>query len=126
MTKTINALLLALLSVSGSAWAEWVKINENDSRLIYIDPQTIRKDGNLRKVWQITDLKQRFTNGELSRRSRLEFDCKNERFRYLSFSIHSGPMAGGTILSQLVEDTKWADIPPRSSSETMLQVVCAK
>ena len=127
MTKPINALLLALLFMSGSAWADWVQVEETDNIYVYIDPSTIRKDGNLRKVWQIHDLKKRHKDGELSRRFRMEYDCKNERYKFLSISDHSGQMASGTILLQnLVEETKWTDIPPKSAVETVLKIVCAK
>lgn len=126
MTKSITTLLFALIFFTGSAWAEWVKIDESDSGSIYIDPQTIRKDGNFRKVWHISDLRQRFKTGELSRRSRLEFDCKNERFRYLSLSTHSERMAGGTTLTLEGEDLGWTDIAPGTMRDTTLKTVCAK
>ena len=127
MTKPINALLLCLLFISGSASAEWVKFGETDNIYHYIDPTTIRKDGNLRKVWQIHDLKQRSKDGELSRRFRLEYDCKNERYRFLSISEHSGPMASGITLYQSTEEgNKWSDIPPGSKGEDALKIVCAK
>src|SRR6185295_11880398 len=38
------ALLILLLS-SGAAYAEWVKINENDTFTVYTDPDTIRREG---------------------------------------------------------------------------------
>jgi hypothetical protein len=127
MNKLISALLIALLFVSGSASAEWVKIDEGKEMSSYIDPTTIRKDGNLRKVWQIQDLKQREKGGELSRQARLEYDCKNERFRTLSISTHSEPMANGMSLFQTTAaSTPWNDIPPRSVAEAALKIVCAR
>ena len=47
------ALALVLAAVSGAALAEWVKLDESDQVHSYIDPATIRKDGNLRRVWEI-------------------------------------------------------------------------
>ena len=93
---------------------------------LYIDPTTIRKDGNFRKVWQLNDLKERHKDGELSRRVRNEYDCKKERFRVLSFSTHSEPMANGMSLYQSsAESTEWNDIPPGTFAETVLKIVCA-
>jgi hypothetical protein len=127
MTKPTNALFIALLFVSGSASAEWVEVAESKAGFTYIDPTTIRKDGNLRKVWEIQELKWRHKEGELSRRARLEYDCKNERRRLLSFSTHSVPMASGMSLYQsTAESTQWNDIPPRSGAETVLKIVCAE
>ena len=123
----MKKLLIAMVLIAtGSAWAEWVKLGENKDANIYIDPASIRKDGNLRRVWQIQDLKQRNKDGEMSRRARREFDCKQERFRFLSLSSHSEPMAGGTTLFSEGEDAKWHDIPPDSVAEAMQKFVCAK
>lgn len=127
MTKLTNALLLCLLFISGSASAEWVRVDETDELYSYFDPTTIRKDGNLRKVWQIQDLKQRGKAGELSRRYRAEYDCKNDRYRLLSSSFHPQPMASGMSLFQSTEeDTKWTDFPPKTVGETVLKIICAK
>jgi len=126
MNKLINALLIALLFVSGSASAGWVEVAESKVLSLYIDPTTIRKDGNLRKVWEIQDLKQRNKDGELSRRARIEYDCKNERSRPLSLTTFSEPMANGMSLFQSrAESNQWDDIPPRSLAEAVLKIVCA-
>ena len=61
MKRLVLCLLLSL--VAAPAWAEWVQVSETDHAFYYIDPATIRKDGNLRKFWTIADLKQgRFKN----------------------------------------------------------------
>lgn len=122
----MKTLLLALLLVTGPAWAEWVKIDSGDLRDFYIDPQTIRIDGNLRRVWIIQNLKERDKSGALSRRAREEYDCKQERYRVLSFSSQSESMAGGTALFELEEPLKWRDIPPGSIGEAMLKIVCTR
>lgn len=118
-------ILLTLLLASSGAWAEWVKVGETDNAVFYIDPATIRKEGNLRRVWNITDLKQRGNLGELSRRARYEYDCKQERQRILSISGHSGPKASGETLGS-EGPTQWNEIPPETVSETIIKLVCAK
>jgi hypothetical protein len=51
----------------------------------------------------------------------------DERFRFLSSSTHSEPMAGGTTISfDSKEDKGWIDIPPGSGGETVLKIVCAQ
>jgi len=124
MKKLLLTLLAPLLLVTGPAWAEWLWVAESDYADFYIDPSTIRKDGNLRKVWEIQDLKQRHKDGELSRRFRVERDCKEERYKFLSFSTHSGPMASGTTLTTQLGSGQWDDIPPNSVGETVLKIVC--
>jgi hypothetical protein len=51
-------LLITLLVLSsGPAYAEWVKIDEIDPYTLYVDPDTIRRKGDLVKMWQVYDFK---------------------------------------------------------------------
>jgi len=61
--------LLVLFFASGGAWSEWVRVGETADVVFYIDPTTVRKDGDLRKVWSIQDLKERHIDGDLSLRA---------------------------------------------------------
>jgi len=117
---------VSLMMLAGSAWAEWVMYSETDRTTFYYDPATIRKDGHIRKVWQLSDLKKRHKDGEMSRRMRTEFDCKQERMRYLGLSEHSESMAGGAVLITVGEDNEWRVIPPDTSLEDIFNIVCAK
>jgi hypothetical protein len=118
--------LVCLMMLAGSAWAEWVMYGEAATATFYYDPATIRKDGNMRRVWELTDLRKQGKVGEISRRMRIEYDCKQERFRYLGLSAHSGPMAGGEVLVMEGEYNNWRAIAPDTISDLMLQIVCAK
>lgn len=120
--------LVCLMMLAGSAWAEWVLTLRNGDSIIYIDPETIRKDGNLRRVWTLIDYAQKSTNGRASTRLRVEYDCKEERHRVLSLSTHSEAMAGGDQLVShtYAEPIKWDDIPPQTGFVTILKIVCAK
>ena len=123
----MKKLLLALaIFFSCPIWAEWVRYEETVSSTNYFDPATIRKDGNMRKVWELHDLSKRHKDGEISRRVRKEYDCKQERWRILNFSFHSEPMAGGEVLSMGGEDNNWMAIAPGTSGETIFNIVCAK
>lgn len=122
--RIILCFLLAL--VAAPAWAEWVRLAGSDTAILYIDPDSIRKDGNFRKVWEIADLKQRHKDGVMSLRTRSEYDCKEERSRFLAISHHSEPMAGGETLSSGDGVGPWTAIPPDSLAETSLKRVCAK
>jgi hypothetical protein len=124
MKKTILTLLLAAMSTC--AMAEWVKVGGNDEATIYIDPATIKKDGNLSRIWRLHELKQRATNGEMSMRSLMEYDCERERFRLLSRSTHSEPIAGGKMLFSNDQVGEWAYIPPETIGATILKIVCSK
>jgi hypothetical protein len=118
-------LLALFLLFTGSAWAEWVFIGSTTKADVFIDPATIRKDANLRKVWQVYDLKQR-DKGVLSDRGRAEYDCSQERYRWLYSSTHGGAMASGELLSSDANIGAWRDIPPDSIANEVLQIVCGK
>ena len=92
----------------------------------YIDPTTIRKNGNMRLVWRLANLAVKDKDGELSRRSRLEFDCIKERWRIISISAHSDPDASGVVLLLSTSDDTfpWNDVPPRTIVSAMLKYVC--
>lgn len=123
-----KTLLLALMLVTSFAWAEWVIVSSTDQVNYYVDPATIRKNSNLRKVWTIQDLKQRHKDGEISRRSRNEYDCDGERYRVLALTTHSEPMANGTTLTtnDFEIPDRWTQIAPETISERVLKIVCAK
>jgi len=115
------------LLVNGSAWADWVRVAGMESASTYIDPATLRKEGNFRNVWVLQELKQRSKDGELSRRARVEYDCKQERKRVLYLSTHSDSMLGGvTLFSQEFADANWGSVPPDTANATILKIVCAK
>ena len=121
--RVILALLLMVTSVP--AWAEWEKVGETDALVAYLDPATIRKIGEMRRVWAMQDLKKRHRNGEMSRRLFREYDCSKERFRLLSVSTHSGPMATKQTLVSLDAPGEWRYIPPGTSTAMGYSLICA-
>ena len=94
-----KTLPLALLLVTGSAWAEWLKVGSSTEDNFYFDSSIIRVEGDKRKVWELVDYKQRDKYGAFSARMRNEYDCKLEKVQILSATLHSEPMAAGKTLS---------------------------
>ncbi len=123
MKKIIIACLLA--TSGASAIAEWTKVSELDDITFYIDYKTIRNAGSLRKVWAVHDLKQRSPEGVMSRRLQSEYDCKAENTRTLALSTHTGPMATGeTLFTGGADPNGWRAIPPGTTTERILKIVC--
>ena len=77
-----KTLPLALLLVTGSAWAEWLKVGSSTEDTFYFDSSIIRVEGDKRKVWELVDYKQRDKYGAFSARMRNEYDCKLEKFKF--------------------------------------------
>ena len=118
--------LVTILSVPLVAWAEWIPASDSNEATTFLDPSSVRYDGVFRKVWTLQNLKQRHKDGELSRRMRDEYDCKQERSRVLSATFHSGPMATGEVLERLIEPGSWLDIVPSSHAAVIFKYLCTK
>src|ERR1700675_4391658 len=97
MRKVIFMILLVI--VSSSAAAEWVLAGRNVATTLYTDPATVRKAGNMVKMWELIDLKtaQFSTEGRpyMSSTSQSEYDCKEGRTRILYFTLHSENLGRG-------------------------------
>ena len=98
-------LLIALLVLSsGPVYAEWVAVEKDNLspglQTAYIDPDTIRRDGNLVTLWQLIDFKRMQGNAGIGRlgfgphrflstKTHKQFDCAEKRLRLLAFTEFS-------------------------------------
>ncbi len=122
----MRIVLCLLALVAAPVWAEWVPVTKSERATIYIDPASIRKDGNIRKVWEMHDLMQRDEFGEMSLRLLKEYDCKEARVRFLAVYAHSEPMAVGKEFASMNRPSEWDYIPPGHFLSGVLKTVCAK
>jgi hypothetical protein len=118
--------LLVLTLVVSSARAEWVKLGETDEGSLYIEADSVLRDRHFRQVIELIDLKQRDEDGELSRRTRVEYDCALGRTKVLSISTHGEAMATGKALVAVNREGLWKDVPPGTAYEEGFRMVCAK
>jgi hypothetical protein len=119
-------LMLLLLVAAAPARAEWVKVSQTTRETFYIDPATIRRDGNLRSVVVMQDLDQRGPDGAMSRQAMDEYDCTSRTRRLLAIHQYSGRMAGGQIIGSESTPTAWNPIPAGTHALTVLRIVCAR
>lgn len=122
--RVVVCVLLALLAMP--ARAQWEVVAKTFAVVIYINPASLRKDGDLREVWSIQDLRERDEDGEMSRLVLLQLDCREELFRPLAASTHDEPMAFGATLFSSNRTFGWQTIPPGSLAGGVLKVVCAR
>lgn len=122
-------LVMLLAGVSSSAAAAWVQVDFDGNATVYADPDTIRRAGNLVKMWNLIDYKTTRAaagNPYVSIRAQSEFDCKKERMRSLYLSFHSGNMSGGNTVDSVNESGNWIPVAPGSMNETLRQIACGK
>jgi hypothetical protein len=99
-----------------------------EKTVYYIDPSTIAREGNIRKVWEIHDLSDKGPRGERSILTSVEYDCAQKLMRPVNATGHSQPMARGQIiaLSQPLDD--WIILRSGKDDEIffkILNTVCA-
>jgi len=95
-------LTLLLMTLAAPAGAEWVKYSENaQGTMVYYDPTTIKKRGDLVRVWMLQDYR-KSQKGAMSIRALEEWNCTEERFRALALDTFSGPMASGQIMNSFI------------------------
>jgi len=119
-----------LLMTAGAAMAEWTWSGGNDQFIHYVDRATIRRNGNLVKMWWMTDEKteQKSYAGHsyLSSKAQEEYDCKEEKRRLLAFTWFSGQMGNGSVVYSNSDGDKWEPIEPGSTGEVLWKIACGK
>jgi len=125
-------LLFALLVLStGPAYAEWVAVggNKEVGVTVYADPGTIRRKGNLVKVWHLNDFKAvQIAQGisYLSIKAQHQYDCTGDRERILALTKFSGNMGSGKVVYKDSREGKWKPIAPGSVSLDLGKLACSK
>ena len=125
-------LLITLLLLSSSpAYAEWVEVDRNDQAgvTVYVDPDTIRHEGDLVKMWELFDHKATQTIGVglfMSRKDQCEYDCSKKRYRVLTFTQFSGNMGSGKVGYSNSDGNNWTPVEPESAAQGLWKVACGK
>jgi hypothetical protein len=123
-----------LLLAATSAWADWVKVTAVSDTVYYVDPESVSKVGNVRRVSVIHDYAKPEPGGVHSRRVLYEIDCTGERLRSLSASEHSEPMAQGKSVNSWERESEWlyvapttgSNIPSRTPYRPIVKFVCSR
>jgi hypothetical protein len=124
-----KVLVLLLLIVSTSVFAEWANVDDNDEMTTYVDFGTIKKKGNKVKIWSLIDFKTVQTYEKikfLSQLTRNEYDCEEETRRMLDLFWYSVNMRQGEIVfsSKNIKDEA-ESIVPGSIDETLFKIACS-
>ena len=121
-----------LVSIFSNAGAEWVYVTETEKNIkiknafiAYADPATIRKTGNMVKMWSLYDYKLPQKPDVISIRQKSEYNCIEKKRRQLFLSAYSGRMNNGeTILIYNQPEVDWERAPLGSVRKAMLEFAC--
>ena len=128
----MKILMLMLLMVSMNVSAEWTNIggNLNDTKISYVDFETIRKKDNYAKIWSLIDFKTVTQIKDvkfLTMINHFEYDCNEETVRQLDFYLYSGHMGSGEIVfSQINIKNEPQSMLPGSMNEDIFKITCGK
>ena len=134
--------LITLLFLSSvPAYAEWVAVEKNylspGLQTLYIDPDTIRREGNLVTLWQLVDFKWMQGNAGMGRlgfgphrffstKTHKQFDCVEKRLRLLAFTEFSRHMGTGIPADGYVDKGNWLPVEPDSMNQALWEAACSK
>jgi hypothetical protein len=121
---------LVLLSI-GPADAEWMRVYEISqlSTTVSIDPDSIRKQGDLVELWVLYDSKitQASRGGPLrSTKAQDEFNCEAGLSRVVGVTDFSGNEASGKVVYSNLDEQQWEPVVPGTLSLTLWKVACNK
>ncbi len=120
-----------LLAFSPSAFAEWVRVGENNRSIAYVDT-AIRRSGDLATYWVLFDYKAvqespRSGRRYLSEKAQHETECQSERDRVVFFTWHAEQMGNGIVVYTGNKPTNWEPTSsPGSLGNTYWKFVCSK
>ena len=130
MTRLLVVILLLLSS--GPVYAEWVVLSPSDRAggySVYVDPDTIRRTGDLVTMWHLADFKTPQTVSDvsfLSLKMHAQYDCTYLRWRRLALTNFSGNMGSGDVAYTNAEEGEWTPVASKSLGELLWLEACHK
>jgi hypothetical protein len=94
-----------------AAWA-WTRIGETPEVTLYVNRNSIERDDNIRRVWEMQDLKTPDAEGVRSRRYLNEYDCTYKMHRLGQMTSFAGPKMTGAKVAEVKDMGYWRKIPP--------------
>ena len=129
-----GSLITLLVLSSGPAYAEWVAIEKQyqspGRQTVYVDPDTIRREGHRVTLEQLIDFKTmqggrsptRFSSTKIQK----EFDCADKRLRVLALTDFWGYMGTGVAAGAAIGGGHWIPVEPESLNHALWKVACNK
>ena len=119
-------------ATAATAAAKWALVDRSPDRggaVIYGDPVTLQRSGNLARMWTLWDYKTtQVVEGKrlLSAKWQDEFDCKAGRMRNISITGFSGNMGKGAVVGYGNSAFPWESVAPGSIKDDLRKFACGK
>ncbi len=126
MQKTLWAVMLAM--ASASACADWVEIETNEEATVYANPASIRKVGDVVKMWVLYDLRKPDSlhgKNYWSMKSNDSYDCSTDRTQRLHTLFYAGNMGSGNVIPTQYTGTRpWEPVVEDTLSDAVRKFAC--
>lgn len=125
----LSALLcLGLLTPAQAAKPRWESVLLNDQGLFYIDPKTIREDGERKEVLSLLDYKKTQTTSAgkpyLSIEALMRINCRQRMARIIHLTYYSGNMLAGDVVERQGMLQEWHDIENGTPIHRIARRIC--
>lgn len=127
MKKTI--LMVLLVAICTGAMAEWVKIGDMKEFDNYVDPSSVRKNGNIVTMWSLRDFNTQQALSSMkfqSDKTKADYDCAELRIRSLALIVVSGKMGSGETIFSHSQPGKWNTVAPGTVEDARWRFACGK
>ena len=129
-------LITVLTLIQGFAHAAWIAIDQRYQspglQTVYIDPNTIRREGNLVIISALIDWKWMQGNRSPTRfystRMTKQFDCVEKRVRTIAATDFYGHMGTGQVIGGggYTSEGQWVAIESESLNHGLWEATCGK
>ena len=102
----------------------FVSDDDEAGMTVYVDPDTIRRNGGLVRMWHLSERKTMEGYGSI--KTQREYDCAEARHRLLAASIFSGHMGQGELLEHNIQEGQWIPVAPESNGQDLWNIACGK
>ncbi|GHU21035.1 hypothetical protein FACS189475_10230 [Betaproteobacteria bacterium] len=110
---------------------EWIGIGRTDKFRVYLDQQLVQREGDLTRVYQLTDfvtaqwVDERTVVGSI--RALVEYDCAQPRLRTVALEAYSEQMGEGRLVTREQNpEAAWESLEPEGTGENVRKMVCKK
>ena len=133
MKKKIGAGLVLAWDLSAGAAADltkWVVVDGRETYVIYADVATVRRSGNIARMWDMSDSKTGKVLGGVKQsqsfKMEREYDCEKQQLRMLYVSWYSGNMGEGNIIGSDSNAAIWQPVLQGTIGERLWKVACGE
>ena len=129
MRNAILTILLSVVSASAAAqWSKWVMVDRGPYYVIYADIATIRKAGDIARMWDLSDTNTDKALGAVKQSPSIkierEYDCNKQQLRVLCVSWHSENMGGGKTTGSDSNPGMLQPAVPGTIGERLWKIAC--